>query len=110
MTELREVVHWFELGVRLPGVERADLEEIKYKYRLSPDLQGCKTDLFNVWLRNFPEPTWSIVVRALGDIRMESLASKLARKYGKDICILCNCIQGTLGSVKVPLSVSIWEH
>ncbi len=86
VTELEEVIDWFNFGVHLE-VRESDLMAIRYTHLNSRDIKASKTDLFTLWLKSSNQLTWSTVVRALVGIRMEPLAKKLAMKYGKRIII-----------------------
>ncbi len=108
LTELGEVEKWPELGEHLPGVTTADITSINFTHKLNRDIRACKKELFTVWLKSSPEePTWSTVVGALRKIREAALARKLARKYGKGICIPCTFIQGTLSVMQLILAIEI---
>ena len=79
--ELQEVSDWFGLGIHL-DIPPADLDNVKHNITLcSP--QEFRTEMFSVWMRKLPEPSWSRVVKALMEIGRETLAHKIARKYGK---------------------------
>ena len=79
--ELHEVSDWFGLGVHL-DIPPPELYNIKHNITLhSP--QEFRTEMFSVWMRKLPEPTWPRVVKALMEIGRERLAHKIALKYGK---------------------------
>ena len=81
--ELHEVSEWFSLGIHL-DIPPAELDNIKYNITLrSP--QEFRAEMFSVWMKKLPEPSWSRVVKALMKIGRESLAQKIALKYGKTI-------------------------
>ncbi len=83
VSELEEVIDWFNFGVHLE-VRESDLMIIRHTHLNSRDVKASKTDLFTTWIRTSSQLTWSAVVRALVGIRMEPLAKKLAMKYGKN--------------------------
>ena len=84
--ELDEVTDWFSLGLYL-NIPSAELHSIKYE----PTLQRIKDrrrEMLSIWMTKLPEPSWSRVVKALMCIGRESLAHKLALKYGKTSILL----------------------
>ena len=97
--ELQEVSEWFRLGVYL-DIPPLKLSDIKHDptLRSTPEF---RKEMFSVWMRMLPEPTWSRVVKALIGIGRETLAHKIALKYGKNsslkvlytsICVPCHYI------------------
>ena len=79
--ELHEVTDWFSLGLYLniPSVELQDI-------RCEPTLHCIKDrrrEMLELRLKRLPKLSWSHVVKALMDIGRESLAHKVALKYGK---------------------------
>ena len=94
--ELQEVIEWFSLGLYL-GIPPAKLYDIKHDNTLH-STQDFRTEMFSVWMRKLPEPSWPRVVKALMEIGRERLAHKIALKYGKNsllkvlytsICVPC---------------------
>ena len=79
--ELQEVSEWFSLGLYL-GIPEAELTSIKHEPTLR-SLQQLRTEMLTVWMRRLPVPSWSRVVKALMEIGRETLAHKIALKYGK---------------------------
>ena len=53
---------WFPLGVQL-GIESAKLREIEKDH--PGDVQRCKTEVLDWWLRNSPEISWQKLAQAL---------------------------------------------
>ena len=95
--ELQEVSDWYGLGLHL-DIPPEELHTIKYEPTLRR-IQDFRTEMFSVWTKKLPEPTWPRVVKALMEIGRERLARKIALKYGKNnllkllytsICILCH--------------------
>ena len=88
--ELQDVSDWFGLGIHL-DIPPVDLDNLKHSITLhSP--QEFRTEMFSVWTRKLPEPSWSHVVKALMEIGRETLAHKIARKYGKTGLLQVLCI------------------
>ena len=79
--ELQEVSDWFGLGLYL-DIPAEELHTIKYEPTLRR-IQDFRTEMFSVWMKKLPEPTWPRVVKALMEIGRERLAHKIALKYGK---------------------------
>ena len=79
--ELQEVSDWFGLGLHL-DIPPPELYNIKHNITLR-STQEFRTEMFSVWMRKLPEPTWPRVVKALMEIGRERLAHKIALKYGK---------------------------
>ena len=79
--ELHEVSDWFGLGLHL-DIPPAELHSIKHNTTLH-STQEFRMEMFSVWMRKQPEPSWPRVVKALMEVGRESLAQKIALKYGK---------------------------
>ena len=76
--ELQEVSDWFGLGLHL-DIPSPELYNIKHNITLrSP--QEFRMEVFSVWMKKLPEPTWPRVVKALMEIGRERLAHKIALK------------------------------
>ena len=97
--ELQEVSDWFCLGLYL-DIPAPELYNIKHNITLH-SLQEFRKEMFSVWMKKLPEPTWSRVVKALMEIGRKRLAHKIALKYGKNsllkvlytsICVQCHYI------------------
>ena len=80
ITELHDVISWFQLGIYL-DISPSELMKIRADYREKTD--DCKTEMLMTWLRQTTDASWSTVVRALVGIRMEALGQKIAVKYGE---------------------------
>ena len=80
--ELQEVSDWFGLGLYL-DIPAEELRTIKYEPTLRR-IQDFRTEMFSVWMKKLPKPTWPCVVKALIEIGRERLARKIALKYGKN--------------------------
>ena len=80
ITELHDVITWFQLGIYL-DISPSELMKIRADHREKID--ECKTEMLVIWLRQTTDVTWSAVVRALVGIRMGALAQKVAVKYGE---------------------------
>ena len=81
--ELVEIFEWFILGVHL-DVPESELRMIQYDPKLHR-IQDFKTELFSNWMQKLPGPSWSRLVKALLEIGRETLARKIALKYGKTL-------------------------
>ena len=82
--ELQEVSEWFRLGLYL-DIPSPKLYDIKHDSALHC-AQDKRTEMLSVWTRLLPGPSWSCVVKALMDVGRETLAHRIADKYGT--CIL----------------------
>ena len=80
--ELHEVSDWFSLGLHL-GVPPAKLYDIKHDLTLR-STQEFRTEMLSVWMRK-SGASWPHVVTALMVIGRETLAHKIALKYGKTV-------------------------
>ena len=79
LSELEEVItNWFVLGVFL-NIPESKLCEIRQDYENDEE---CKMEMLMSW-KQLSIPTWNAIVDALAKIGMDSLAIKLARKYGE---------------------------
>ena len=109
--ELQEVSDWFGLGLHL-DIPAEELHSIKYEPTLRR-IQDFRTEMFAVWMKKLPEPSWPRVVKALIEIGRERLARKIALKYGKNsllkvlytsICVPChNIAHSTVYKHNLPL-------
>ena len=122
ITELHDVISWFQLGIYL-DISPSELMKIRTDHREKTDV--CKTEMLMTWLRQTTDASWSAVVRALVGIRMGALAQKIAVKYGESVphklkliqskmCCLC-CIlalamgveiHGARGAIAPPFTTS----
>ena len=82
--ELQEVSEWFRLGLCL-DIPPPKLYDIKCDSALRC-VQDFRTKMLSVWTRMLPGPSWSRVVKALVGVGRETLAHRIADKYGT--CIL----------------------
>ena len=82
VSELRDVVSWFQLGIYL-DISPTELMKIRADHREKTD--ACKTEMLMTWLRQTTQVSWSAVVRALVGIGMRVLAQKVAVKYGEPV-------------------------
>lgn len=82
--ELQEVSEWLRLGVYL-DIPYPKLNDIRYDSALCCT-QDKRTEMLSVWTRMLPGPSWSRVVKALMGVGRETLADRIADKYGT--CIL----------------------
>ena len=80
--ELREVSDWFSLGLHL-YIPPAELYDIKHDLTLR-STQEFRTEMLSVWMKK-PGASWAQVVTALMVIGRETLAHKIALKYGKTV-------------------------
>lgn len=81
LQELKEVAdQWFDLGISLK-ISHSKLKELEED---CDDIEERKTEMILVW-RQLYVPTWSMMVNALAEIEMRTLALKIAEKYGKSL-------------------------
>lgn len=87
-SELRDVTaaDWFTLGVKL-GIKTAKLREIETDH--PRDVQRCKLEVLDWWLRNIPQVSWEKLADVLHNIGgYDALAQRLKKKMprnGKNI-------------------------
>ena len=82
ITELHDVISWFQLGIYL-DISPSELMKIRADHKEKTD--DCKTEMLMTWLRQTTDASWSAVVMALVGVRMRALAQKIAVKYGESI-------------------------
>ena len=75
--ELESVVDWFHFGLYLRVPDYA-LNRIGADYK---DTNRCKTQVLMEWM-NMQKGSWSHIVQALIGIKMKTLATEIAEKYG----------------------------
>ena len=62
ITELHDVISWFQLGIYL-DISPSELMKIRADHREKTD--NCKTEMLVTWLRQTADASWSAVVRDL---------------------------------------------
>ena len=82
------MVEWQQLGVYV-GLSRNELDRITYTTNL-PSPADKLLEVLKTRMNKLPEPSWPQVVQAVAKIGRESLAKKIALKYGKTIGIGIN--------------------
>ena len=83
--ELQEVHEWFSLGLNL-DVPPPELYDIKHDFTLR-STEEFRTEMLSVRMKKMPKLSWSLVVNGLMLIGRETLAQKIALKYGKSILL-----------------------
>lgn len=78
ITELKEVVDWFRLGIYL-GIESANLKAIEDG---NQDTEGQKLCMLMAWTHAAEEPRWLSIVNALREMGNYTIAERLENKYG----------------------------
>ena len=76
---LKALIHWERFAVHLPGVEYEDIGVIRKNKR--GDVIDQKLDLYETWLKAYPDASWSDVVKALETIDENTIASNLRVKF-----------------------------
>ena len=79
--ELHEISEWFGLGLHL-GVPVTELQAIRYNPTLR-SIPQFRMEMLTARIRMLPELSWSHTVLALMAVGRESLAHKIALKYGE---------------------------
>ena len=78
--ELVQVNKWYDLGQQLE-LKDTELEVIKRKNQ--GNLKACQREMFRVWLRMTPSPSYQQLVEALVTVGEVGEAEYLCKKYGK---------------------------
>ena len=78
LTELTEVIDWFNFGVNLE-IPEVRLKVIETKCE---SVESCKKEMLTVWMQ-LAHPSWKAVVIALAGIDMKDLALRISNKYGE---------------------------
>ena len=65
LRDIKGVTDWFSLGVHLE-IEYSVLDKIRKGYE--SDIEQCKIEVINFWLRNDKDPSWSKLAKAVEDI------------------------------------------
>ena len=90
LEELREVDHWFILGVYL-NVPVNQLNKIESTHT-QDGVERCKLEMLQYWLNTTMTASWKDVTRALEQLDMLTLAAKVKSKYlwmpGVCVCAL----------------------
>ena len=78
--ELVQVNKWYDLGLQLE-LKDAELEVIKRENQ--GNLKACQREMFRVWLRMTPTPSYQQLVEALVAVGEAKAADLLCKKYSK---------------------------
>ena len=70
--------HWHIIGTHL-GLDRHKLQAINKDHPM--DCESSLFAMFEAWLDNSDDPSWSMVVKALNDSRLSILASEINDKF-----------------------------
>ena len=76
--ELENITDWFPFGVCL-GVPVAELQKIEASHH--GEVERCKIEMLQYWLRNSQNTSWEDVLHALELSNEHLLASRLKRQY-----------------------------
>ena len=80
---------WYDLGLEL--LDQEDEQELNViKSDKHGDLEKFTNKMFELWLSRKPSANWNDLVRALTDIKMNDLATKIKEMLMPE-GILCAC-------------------
>ena len=79
-SELSGIFNWYQLGIKL-GLQPSQLRQIEQEF--PTDIDRCKTEVVDLWLRNTPGASWEHVITALGEMRDLATAERIELKYVK---------------------------
>ena len=90
-SELSSVSNWYQLGIHL-GLEPTQLRQIEE--RSPTEIERCKKDMIELWLRSKPGVSWKHIVTALREMGGEVATAKwIEQKYVIETGVfLCMCI------------------
>ena len=77
-SELHQIVDWQLLLLKL-GMEKHEIDKIERNFPQDVDRQ--KLEALALWLRETPDACWKYVIAALFDMKENTLATELTRKY-----------------------------
>ena len=77
-TDLDQFLDW-QLFVLKLGVKKHEIDKIEKNFPQDVDRQ--KLEAFDHWLRATPDACWENVIAALFDMKENTLAMELTRKY-----------------------------
>ena len=89
-SELSTVPGWYQLGIKL-GLQPSHLRQIEQHF--SRDIDRCKIEMVDSWLRNTLEASWRHVMTALREMGEMTTADRIELKYVKGsrgMTIQCN--------------------
>ena len=95
-SELSSVSNWYQLGIHL-GLEPTQLRQIEE--RSPTEIERCKKDMIELWLRSKPGVSWKHIVTALREMGGEVATAKwIEQKYvietGVFLCVcICVCVR-----------------
>ena len=75
MAAVSNVNDWHALGIQL-DLTMSQLEKIYVTYHVD-GVEREKAEMFNIWLKNFPNASWPDLIAALKTIGEGSVASKI---------------------------------
>lgn len=68
---------WYQLGIKL-GIQHHELKNIEKQYQ---DVYRQLTETLVLWLQQTPNASWGNVVKALQDMRKNTLAERIRNTY-----------------------------
>ena len=79
-SELKGVTEWRQLGTQL-GLQPDKLREIENEH--PTDIERCKVEAVNIWLRSTPGASWRHIVTALREVGEITTAERIELKHVK---------------------------
>ena len=77
---LIKVSDWYVVGLQLE-LDDKDLDDIERDFG---DSRRCRREMFKLWLKTSPNPTYAQLAKALMLAEEETLAHRICQKYGED--------------------------
>lgn len=77
-------VKWYRLGVELlEDNGTAELDKIRSCIWSRRNIDRCN-EMFTVWLKKDPKPSWSKVITALNNVQLNAAAANVQRRYATE--------------------------
>ena len=67
---------WHDLGLELLELEDEEMLNI-IETNNSFDVRICCKEMFQLWLRKYPNPTWNQLIQALKEVELNNLAATI---------------------------------
>ena len=80
---VRSVSDWHNLGLHL-DITMKKLKEIDRIYRVDGE-ERIKAEMFDVWLKSYPDASWHKLVTALNEIDEKKVAKEVESHYCKEL-------------------------
>ena len=104
--DLIKVSDWYGVGLQLE-LDDQDLGDIKKN--CCGDNKECRREMFRLWLKTSPNPTYAQLAKALVLAEEETLAHRICQKYGESNAEIIYIVEIVNGKYLVHSTGIQWE-